>query len=147
MLEREATYKESNKRGRSILVDGENFEYRYNKENKNTVYYLCRKRIAYACTATAFVKKGQSEKCYVKRVHNHGSDIKEGKIEDIIKENLRSSAPFGEVPVRNVVSNICRTAEDQGLGSEHLPSTSTLKMRIHRARKAFTVDPPIPKVY
>ena len=57
MLESEATYKDSNKRGRAILVDGENFEYRYNKENKNTVYYLCRKRIAYACTATAFVKK------------------------------------------------------------------------------------------
>ena len=84
---------------------------------------------------------------YIQRDHNHGSDIKQAKIESIIKENLCCCAPFSEVPVGNVFSNICRSAEKLGLGCEYLPSTSALRMRIHQARDAFTEDPPIPKVF
>jgi len=62
-------------------------------------------------TATVFVRKEQSENFYIQRDHNHGSDIKQAKIESIIKENLCCCAPFSEVPVGNVFSDICRSAE------------------------------------
>ena len=141
-----ANYKRSNKNKRDILVDEEQYEYREHRKHGETVYYYCRRRSSDGCPATAKVNDGLLESLTVMKEHNHGSNVVANKVEEIIKSNLERSARCDQLPVRTVVAQICSEAQKQGIPTDQLPTTNTLKKRIHRARNKHFGDPPTPKV-
>ena len=58
-------------RGKPLLIDEENYEYRFNKARNGKLYYLCRQYDALKCNGMVFVKEKGAVSVTLVKQHGH----------------------------------------------------------------------------
>ena len=121
-------------RKKNILVDRQNFEYKFKRESETGArYWVCRLRDSLGCTATASTIE-RNDATFIKNVkntHNHSSKLVEKRVKMAEQEAVENAARNPTLTCRAVMAEIANTLQtDSMAAASSMSRMSTIKQRI-----------------
>ena len=131
-------------RKKNILVDRQNFEYKFKRESETGArYWVCRLRDSLGCTATASTIE-RNDATFIKNVkntHNHSSKLVEKRVKMAEQEAVENAARNPTLTCRAVMAELANTLQtDSMAAASSMSRMSTIKQRIYRARYILYID-------